>query len=271
MAETLFARIGDASIAFDVTGQGHPVVLLHAGLGDRRMWDDQVPTFAEHFTVIRFDARGFGDTRRPPSEYWAWQDVIALLEYLGHERAHLVGVSMGSQTAFDTAVAAPDRVSALVAVSARTGVPASDSLRAGWKAVDELVEAGDIDEANEYELRMWVDGPSREPHAVPAAMRERVRAMNLDLLTRDDTEDNEQEPASPTEEGLSGISCPTLIVWGDQDVPDVQVAGPRLVAAIPGARQLIIPGTAHLPNLEKPAEFNRIVLDFLREAAASST
>src|SRR5687767_9046570 len=128
VAETRFVEVGDAKIAFDVAGSGHPVVLLHAGLGDRRMWHDQMPAFAEHFTVIRFDARGFGETRRTPAEYRAWQDVVALLDCLGHERAHLVGVSMGSQTAVESAVAAPDRVSALVAVAARTGVPASDEL-----------------------------------------------------------------------------------------------------------------------------------------------
>jgi pimeloyl-ACP methyl ester carboxylesterase len=270
MADTQFVRIGDASIAFDVTGSGHPIVLLHAGLGDRRMWDDQVPTLAGHFTVIRFDARGFGETRRTSAEFRAWQDVVALLDHLGNERAHLVGVSMGSQTALDTAVAAPERVSAVVAVAARTGVPASESLRAGWKAVDELFEAGDIDGANEYELRMWVDGPNRGAEAVPAAVRERVRVMNLDLLTRDDTEDNEHEPDPPTEDGLSSIACPTLVVWGDQDVSDVQTAGPQLVATIPDARQAIIPGTAHLPNMEKPDEFNRILLDFLHEATESS-
>ena len=266
VAETRFVEVGDARIAFDVAGSGHPVVLLHAGLGDRRMWHDQMPAFAEHFTVIRFDARGFGETRRTPAEYRAWQDVVALLDRLGHERAHLVGVSMGSQTAVESAVAAPDRVSALVAVAARTGVPASDELRAGWNTVDELIESGDLDAANEFELRMWVDGPNRGPDAVSTDVRERVRVMNLNLLTRDDTKNNEQEPDPPTENGLSSIACPTLIVWGDQDVPDVQTAGPQLVATIPDARQVIIPGTAHLPNMEKPVEFNRVVLDFLLNA-----
>jgi len=261
--QTKWATIGDAEIAYDIVGSGHPLVLLHAGIGDRRMWDDQLDAFSAAYSVIRYDARGFGETRRPPSTYHAWRDVIDLLDHLGLERAHLIGASMGSHTALDAAVAAPDRVSALVAVSARMGQPVSPGLRAGWGAVDELIEAGDIDGANEYELRMWVDGPNRGPDAVPKAVRERVGEMNRALLVRDDTVDNEQEPDPPTETGLSRIACPTLVVWGDQDVADVLVAGPRLADTIPGARSVVISDTAHLPNMERPDEFNRIVLDFL--------
>ena len=267
MQVSSFVKVDDTSIAFDVSGSGHPVVLLHAGLADRRMWDEQVEAFAERFTVVRFDARGFGETRRTAAEFHSWRDAIAVLDHLDFQRAHFVGVSMGAQTAVDAAVAAPDRVSALVAVAARTGVPPSSDLRIGWNAVDELIEAGDIDGANELELRMWIDGPNRSPDAVPVAMRERVREMNGALLVRDDTEDNEQEPDPPTEDGLTDITCPTLIVWGDQDVPDVQAAGPRLAATIPGARQAIIGNAAHLPNMERPREFNSVALDFLGEVS----
>jgi pimeloyl-ACP methyl ester carboxylesterase len=269
MATTRFFNVDDVSIGYDVTGSGHPLVLLHAGIGDRSMWDDQIEPFAEHYTVVRFDARGFGETCRTAAEFQSWRDVTALLDHLGFDRAHLVGVSMGSQTALDVAVAAPDRVSALVVVSARTGIPVSDDLRAGWQAVDDLITAGDIDGANEYELRMWVDGPNRSPDAVPARVRERVREMNGALLVRDDTEDNEQESDPPTEAGLAGISCPTLVVWGDQDVADVLAAGPKLAATIAGAKQAVIGNAAHLPQMERPGEFNTVVLDFLATAPSS--
>lgn len=267
MQATQFVTVGDASIAYDISGSGHPVVLIHAGIADRRMWDDQVSAFAGRFTVIRYDARGFGETRRPPSEFVAYRDVLGFLDHLGYERAHLVGASMGSSIAIDTAVAAPDRVTALVAVSARTGTPVSDTLRSQWDAVNALFEAGDIEGANEFELKMWIDGPNRGPDAVPAEMRERVREMNRALLTRDDTEDNEQEPDPPTESGLEDIQCPTLIVWGDQDVADVIAASPALAAKIPSAATAVIAGTAHLPNMEQPARFNQIVIDFLESVA----
>src|SRR5215210_3996077 len=112
-AESGMADVDGAQIAYDVAGSGPPVLLLHAGIGDRRMWDAQVPAFAEHFTVIRFDARGFGETRKPNAPFAPYADAIALLDHLAISRAHFVGVSMGSQTAIEAAIAAPERVSAL--------------------------------------------------------------------------------------------------------------------------------------------------------------
>lgn len=267
-AESGVADVNGARIAYDVAGSGPPVLLLHAGLGDRRMWDAQVPAFAEHFTVIRFDARGFGETRKPDAPYAPYADAIGLLDHLGISRAHLVGVSMGSQTAIEAAIAAPERVLALVAVAARTGTPVSPALRSGWEKVDELYETGDIAGAVEYELRMWVDGPDRGPDAVDPEMRERVREMNAALFTRDDEAGEDIPLDPPAAERLGEISAPTLIVYGDRDVMDVRQAAEPLASAIPGARLAVIPDAAHLPQMERPELFNEIVLEFLREVAS---
>lgn len=261
---TEFAPGQGAQLAYDRAGKGPVVLLLHAGLGDRRMWDDQVEALAEHFTVIRYDARGFGETRKPPVPYAPYADALALLDHLGIAQAHLVGVSMGSQTAIELAVAAPERVSALVAVAARAGMPVSEELRAGWDRVDTLVEEGDIAGAVEYELRMWVDGPLRRPEDVDQVMRERVREMNAALFARDDEEGEELHLDPPVAERLGEITAPTLVLYGDQDVPDVLAAAAPLAAAIPGARLEVMPGAAHLPQMEQPQRFNAIVLDFLR-------
>ena len=154
VSPTSFLAVEDAQIAFDVTGSGPAVLLLHAGLGDRTMWDAQVPALAEEFTVIRLDARGFGETRKPPVAYSPVADVLAVLDHLDIKQAHVIGVSMGSQTAIELAVVAPERVTSLVAVAARTGVPVSPELRANWDRVDEIFEAGDIEGANEYEIQV---------------------------------------------------------------------------------------------------------------------
>ena len=261
--ENAIAPINDAQIAYDVTGRGPALLLLHAGICDRRMWDAQIPAFAPHFTVIRYDARGFGDTRLPSTPFSPSADAIALLDHLGVERAHLVGVSMGSQTAIETAVAGPDRVSALVAVAARTGAPVSPALRAGWDHVDALVEAGDIPAAVEYELRMWVDGPDRAPDAVNPQMRERVREMNAALFALDVIAGEEIPLDPPAADRLADITAPTLILYGDKDVHDVRAAAAPLAAAIPHARLAVIPDAAHLPQMERPEVFNEIVLTFL--------
>ena len=261
---TDIADVNGAQIAYDITGGGPPILLLHAGLGDRRMWDEQVRALAQHFTVIRFDARGFGDTRKPDTPFSAHADAIGLLDTLGIERAHLLGVSLGAQTAIETAVAAPERVSSLVAVSARTGTPVSDALRADWDRVDEIFERGDVAGAVEYELRMWVDGPDRGADAVDPAMRERVREMNAALFARDDEAGEEIPLDPPAADRLAQIAAPTLILYGDKDIHDVRAAAAPLAAAIPGARLAVIPDAAHLPQMERPELFNRIVLDFLR-------
>jgi pimeloyl-ACP methyl ester carboxylesterase len=234
------------------------------------MWDTQVPVFAEHFTVIRCDARGFGETRKPDMPFAPYADAIGVLDRLGISRAHVIGVSMGSQTAIEAAIAAPERVSSLVAVAARTGTPVSSALRAGWDRVNELYEAGDIAGAVEYELRMWVDGPERGPDAVDPEMRERVREMNAALFTRDDDAGEELPLDPPADERLAEISAPTLIVYGDKDVMDVRQAAGSLAGAIPGARLAVIPDAAHLPQMERPELFNEIVLRFLREVASAA-
>ena len=262
---TRFLHYNHAELAYDVTGSGPAVLLLHAGLGDRAMWDAQVPALADEFTVIRVDARGFGETRKPPVPYSSVQDALAVLDHLGIEQAHVAGVSMGSQTAMELAVTAPQRVASLVAVAARAGVPVSTALQAGWDYVDELAEAGDIEGANEYELRMWVDGPHRTPDMIEPAFRERVRAMNGALLVRDDIEGDEIEPDPPVAERLGEITAPTLVLYGDQDIGDVQQAGPLIAQAIPGARLDVLPDASHLPQMEQPERFNEIVLGFLRE------
>src|SRR6188472_3294905 len=82
MEQNGIAVVNGAQIAYDVAGSGPPVLLLHAGIGDRRMWDSQVPAFAEHFTVIRFDARGFGETLKPDAPFSSYADAIALLDHL---------------------------------------------------------------------------------------------------------------------------------------------------------------------------------------------
>jgi 3-oxoadipate enol-lactonase len=257
------AEVNGTRIAYDLAGSGPAVLLLHAGIGDRRMWDAQFPPFAEHFTVIRFDARGFGETRKPDAPFAPYADAIALLDHLGISRAHFVGVSMGSQTAIEAAIAAPERVSALVAVAARTGAPVSSALRAGWDRVNELYEAGDIAGAVEYELRMWVDGPDRGPDAVDPEIRERVREMNAALFTRDDDAGEEIPLDPPVSERLAEISAPTLIVFGDKDVMNVRQAAAPLTTAIQGARLAVIPDAAHLPQMERPGLFDEIVLGFL--------
>lgn len=260
---TRFIDVDDTSLAYDRCGSGPTVVLLHAGLGDRRMWDDQVEPFAEHFDVIRLDARGFGESLRTEAPYRSAGDVLAVMDALEVERASLIGVSMGSETAIEVTISAPDRVSALVAVAPRTGVAPSSALLAGWDEVNRLLEAGSVDAANEFEMHMWFDGPGRTPNQVNQAARARVALMNGALFERSDDFESELEFEPPVHKHLNRIDAPTLVLWGDSDVPDVRKAGPIIALTVPGGRAVTMEDTGHLPQIEHPDVFNKIVIDFL--------
>ena len=112
--------------------------------------------------------------------------------------------------------------------------------------------------------RMWTDGPQRTPAQVDPVVRERVRRMTTTMLARpkDEAESRPLDPAAITR--LADIHAPTLVVVGDQDVPDILAIATLLETGIAGTRKVVIPETAHHLNMERPTEFDRIVLDFLR-------
>src|SRR5262249_33479492 len=140
------------------------LVLVHAGICDRRMWEPQMASFAQHFRVVAYDLRGFGQTDTPAGPYSHAADLAGLLDALGLERAHLLGCSRGGGVALDLALAQPERVSALVLVSsAPSGYqpPQPVFQSPQWPAVIAAFDAGDLERAAELEVQVWVDGPTR--------------------------------------------------------------------------------------------------------------
>ena len=241
-------------------------MLLHATVGDRRLWDEQMDAFAEWFRVVRYDARGFGDSPLPGGPFSFVDDLGGLLDHLGLERAALVGNSLGARTALEHTLVHPERTSALVLVGAPPmGAPSSAELEAFDTEETALLEAGKLDEAVELNLRIWL-ADDVEP-ALRARVREmQRRAFEVDLAAY--ARDPEPGPISwlddpPVWGRLGEIACPTLVIVGDRDVSDMDVAADRLAAGIARARKVAMPGAAHVPACERPEEFNRIVLEFL--------
>jgi len=161
------AEVHAAEIHYEVLGDGDPLVLVHAGIADSRMWEPQMETFSRRYRMIRHDMRGFGETDLVDGPYSHHEDLRSLLDYLGVERASFVGCSMGGGAVLDFALSYPERVAALVLVgSAIGGFDPDVEPPEEW---DELVaadEAGDLERVSELEVRMWVDGPSRGPDLV---------------------------------------------------------------------------------------------------------
>ncbi|HEY7036021.1 MAG TPA: alpha/beta fold hydrolase [Thermomicrobiales bacterium] len=267
LSESGVAEINGARLAYDLAGEGPVLVLMHAGICDRQMWDDQFAAFARNHRVLRYDVRGFGASNLPPGSYAHHDDLRALLDALAIERATLVAASMAGGIALKTALTYPERVNALVlsTTGAATAEPTA-AVRQLWGDADAAYETGDIAKAVEIELRGWVDGPHRSPAEVDAAVRERVRVMNAPLWERiaDEPDAGEEaEFAPPVHERLGEVRVPTLLIVGELDQPYIVGSMERLATTIPGAETVVVRGTAHLPSMERPVEFNRVVLDFL--------
>ncbi len=243
------------------------MLLVHEGICDSRMWEPQWQTFPRAHRTIRCDLRGFGRTPIPAETYSNAADLARLLEALALGPVAVVGVSLGGLTALDLALARPDLVSGLVVVGAPLpGHQWSDAVRRFGEREDAALERGDIDDAVEANLEMWVDGPQRAPDDVDPELRRRVgemqrRAFELQLPVWEDADD--ELLTADLERRLGEIAVPALICVGELDVGDMHQIADRLAAEIPGARSARIAATAHVPSIERPAEFDRLVLGFL--------
>ena len=265
---SVYAEVNGARLYFEVRGEGHSLLLLHAGVADSRMWDDQFCAYSEHYQVVRFDMRGYGRTVVPAEAYSAHDDAAGLLSHLGIERCFVVGVSFGGKVAIDLALAYPDLVDALVLSAPAVGgyEPVSEEMARFIFEEDEAWARGDLVAATEVNLRMWVDGPNRTSDQVNPMVRERVREMQMHAFGLDVPEAAQQRSlAPPAITRLKEIRVPTLVIVGDQDVPEFHELAQLVAAGIPGASRVFVPGAAHLPSMEKPEQFNRIVLGFLRD------
>ena len=259
-----FALVEGAQLYYEVAGSGPPLVLLHGGWLDRRVWDAQIPALAQRFRVIRYDLRGFGRSDLPPRPYSDVQDLYGLLSALRVERAALVGLSLGGMLAIDFALANPATVAALVLVGPglRGFTPSpEDEATARTTAMLEAVQADDRARALDLFVELWVDGPGRQ--AAPEARR-LARSIAADYSFAHLAPGAPQPFQTPSAiERLATIRAPTLILTGAHDQPQIQEIAGLLEVEIPRARRVLIPGAAHLPNLEQPALFNQAVLQFL--------
>ena len=265
--ETGFLGTEGARLYYEVAGSGHPLLLIHAGIADSRMWDEQFSVFAQHYRVIRYDLRGYGQTEVPAGPFSNHADVADLLSYLHVEKAHMLGISFGGLVALDFALAYPDMVAALILVAPTVSGRQPPEMEQQFIAEENAYLAkGDLAGATEVNLRMWVDGPKRIPLQVAPTVRERVRQMQMHAFTVPIPEEAEEIPLTPPAyTRLAEVHTPTLLIVGAADLPDRLTLTAELTSAIAGAQQVVIPGVAHLVNMEKPEEFNHIVLDFLRQ------
>lgn len=193
------------------------------------------------------------------------RDRHGLLDSLGIARAFLMGCSMGGRTIIDFALENPGRVRALILVgSTVSGLEVGGDTPQQWEELVAADDAGDLERVSALEVQIWIDGPYRGPDQVEEGVRDLVRETNLIALKNEASElGDERLPKTPAVNRLGEIQVPTLVIVGDQDRPEIIEAADLLERSIPHARKVVIPETALLPSMERPAEFNRIVLEFL--------
>jgi pimeloyl-ACP methyl ester carboxylesterase len=260
-----FTLVNGANLYYELTGTGHPLLLVHAGLADCRMWDTQVGTFSEFFQTIRFDLRGFGRSSMPPGSFSNYEDVRGLLEFFDVERVSLLGISFGASIALDFTLAYPGSVKALIlAAPSVSGTTPSERIRRFWQEEEEALSRGDFEGATELNLRLWVDGPYRKPGEVNSTVRERVREMQLNVFQKEIPDDIDEIGLNPPAiDRLGELSVPVQLMIGDKDLAEKHSLVEQLASEIGQSKKVVIPKAAHMLNMERPELFNQSVIQFL--------
>ena len=264
--QTRFVDLPGVRIACDIAGEGAAVVFLHGGLLDRRMWDGQFEHFAGRLCAIRYDLRSSGESETMPrtEAFSHHEDLFDLLKLLDVHRVSLIGHS-NHAIALDFALAYPSLVDKLVLVS--PGLRGYD-FRDPWigtnfAAMMRALGQRDLNGAVEVFLTMWVDGPLRRPAEVDPLVRERACEMATRAFQLSRLAPNCKGMEPPAAGRLDEIDVPTMVVLGDKDAPDIHAIGQLIREAVPGSRLVRIPNVGHALMMEKPAEFNKVVEEFL--------
>ncbi len=238
------------------------MVLLHAGVADRRMWAAHLPPLARAgFRAIAIDLPGFGQAQPGERPAAPWSDVLVSMDELGVDRAALVGNSFGGAVALRVAVLAPERVGALALISSPApGVEPSSRLLEAWEAEEGALQRGDIDGAVDAVVRAWtLPGAPSELCELIAAMQRRALELQLEAGEPPEGPDPlERDPAA-----LARLAVPALVAVGELDMSDFHRAAEKLAGTLPQAQLSVIAGAGHFAPLETPEAFRELLLDFL--------
>jgi 3-oxoadipate enol-lactonase len=261
-----YVNVDGGRLYYEEAGEGTPLVMIHGGFLDRRMWDGQFEAFARNYRAIRYDVRAHGLSRADSVPFADYEDLRHLMDSLGVNRAIVMGLSLGGQIAIDFAITNPERVRALVlAGPGMSGWNFDDSEEIATYTEEMMAAAqtGDFGALIEVFAQWWCDGPQREPEQVDSVVRRRVLDMLGGSRQRWELSPLVQVMDPPAVERLDEIRVPTLAVAGGIDVPIIHEIVERIVEQVPGAERVVIPGVAHMVNMERPETFGEVVGEFL--------
>jgi pimeloyl-ACP methyl ester carboxylesterase len=263
-----YLDLGDGQLYCESAGAGAPVVLTHAGFLDCRMFDDIWEPLARNNQVVRYDMRGFGQSSPAAGPVCRRADLDQLLKHLGLTHVHLVGCSMGGQICLDLALEQPELIASLTLVdSAPSGFELQGAMPRYMPEMIAALQSGDVEQASELQIRIWLDGEARDAGQVDPELRRKALKMNRIAVARNTFFLVDQQPAKPLDPPavtrLEEVSCPTLIVVGSLDHLEVLRAGEVMATRIPNARKITLEGSGHVPSYEQPENFVSRLLEFL--------
>jgi|HigsolmetaAR201D_1030396.scaffolds.fasta_scaffold18837_1 pimeloyl-ACP methyl ester carboxylesterase len=269
----VFVRSGDVQLHVEETGTGHPIVFVHEFASDCREWEPQVRWLSRSYRCITYNARGYPPSDVPASrDAYGWEhavaDLLAVLDGLRIEQAHLVGLSMGGYAVLQFGLRHPERASAIVAAGAGSGSGPAE--RATWPRVAAAIAERFLTDGIDAMADEIGHGPTRvqlrrkSPRAweeFMAHLREHDPVGMANTMARFQA----QRPSLyDFEEQFRALQVPVLLAVGDEDGPCLET-NLMLKRAIPNAGLWIHPHTGHAINLEEPAAFNAMVGAFLAE------
>ena len=265
LTEPFTVELDGATISGLEAGEGLPVVFLHAGVADKRMWLDQIAAVAEAgWHAIAFDRRGFGETESDDEAFSHLDDLEAVLEALELHAAVLVGCSLGGGLAVDFALRNPGQVIGLVLIGTSvTGAPwsATEAERAIEMAEEDAFERGDLDMLNRVQAHEWLDGPRAPSGRVGGHARALFLDMNGTALSKPVR--TGEEPSAEAWSRVAEIGAPTLLMVGDEDFTALVERHEHLSEEMPNAFAVVLEATAHLPSIERPELVNSLLVQFL--------
>ena len=262
---------GRATLAADAVGSGDPVVFLHAGICDRRMWRAQMDGVGATCKAIAYDRRGFGETHAEAEDFSAVADVMAVIDAMADSTpAILVACSEGGRIALDAALRHPSHVRALVLISPSvSGQPEPvypPDIKGLMAQLKQAQEAGDLDRVNAIKARLFLDGPLAPEGRVTGETRRLFLAMNAIVLRSPATGVNlDVAPAFPR---LGEISAPTLVMCGDLEFPHIQDRCRHIATTVLNGSFHALPDTAHLPSLDRPADVTGPLVEFIARCSS---
>jgi pimeloyl-ACP methyl ester carboxylesterase len=256
---------GEVELAYEDSGSGVPVVLVHGFTLDRSMWDPQVPALLDAgYRVVRYDLRGHGESSAPAAGYSSEShadDLASLIEAIGISPAHVVGLSLGGSITAALAEERPRHVRSITLLDANLpNVPFGDEFRGTLAAIGRRAQAGDLRGGLEDH---WLPSPLFHPTNANAEKLAQLREM-VGRFSGAPFFDSAPPRSSPSiAERMGEIKAPALVIVGELDLPDIHGFARTYAETIADARLQTIPAAGHMVNMDAPEAVNAVIIEFL--------